>query len=1398
MSVRLVHRPGRTTPPSRAPEPYVLNAPPPVEGGRGGMNMMSLIPLLGAGASMTVMMLFRGSSLAAVGALMMIVTVVASIVMLISQRGKAGRHRREQRENYLDYLERSRGELRAGEQLAVRTAQEGNPAPTALFDVVRNPARLWERRRANEDFLHVRLGTGTRPLRPITVTETAGALQQTDPFMESELRLLQRRYEASPGLPLTVPLDSAGNVSIVGDRAFTLAVARILVLQAAAFHSPEDLHLAVAVPGDRREDVGWLAWLPHLADQKHAHATGPVRRLARSMDELTDVLADDLNARSSLAAEARKNFLRSGVGAALPRLLVVSDAYGELPGELVLTDKRATPGSLGITTLHLVRDRHQEPSEVGLRITQTADGYRLENHLADPLSPAVQDGVLTELPVATAAALARELAALRLSADSLEHETTSGTDDFLTMLGLTVEATEDDVRRLWAPRAEVDFLRVPLGPDDRGKPVLLDLKESAQFGMGPHGLCVGATGSGKSEMLRSLVLGLLATHSPDVLSMVLVDYKGGATFAPFEGAPHVAGVITNLSDDVAMIERVYASLAGEIQRRQEVLKAAGNIANITDYQLLRRERLDRGEQLAPLPHLVVIIDEFGELLTARPDFIELFLSIGRIGRSIGVHLLLSSQRIEGGKLRGLDTYLSYRIGLRTLSEAESRTVLETPDAFHLPPVPGFGYLKVDTTTYTRFKAGYVSGPAEDVVGAEDDQPVDVEPEVALVPRYAATLAPGSSAAPGASPASSATPVPEHTFTGTGAFGGSRSRHGRAGAGAPGDAPAMPAAAVAAPGSGPSRRTTGPTVLSTLMGVLSRFPRAVDPIWLPPLPAAMALDSAAGAPQSTSAGLRIPGGNLQVPIGLLDDPAKQWQGLWQLDLTASGGNVHIVGGPSSGKSTLLRTIAASLALTHSPAEVGIYAVDLLGSGLLPLQDLPHVGGVAVRTNREVVRRTVDELMGMLAVRERVFEERGIDSLATLRRLAGRGELPGVASADVVLLLDGYGQLQDEFEDVERNVHALISRGGGYGIHVVVTSTRMNEVRLAQQAFFGTRIELRLGEPAESAHGRKLAESISADRPGRALTDRKLLGHVALPRIDGIDDVDTAQEGLRALVADVAASTEDRAMAVRVLPALVEAETVPTPRRRGRVPLGLRESDLEPELLDLRGADRHLLVLGDDGCGKTNLLRTLTRRLREQYTSEEIVFAVFDPRRTLDGEIPDEYLGGYAPSAALAEQLAGAVAGELAERVADADHAATAPAVVLLIDDYDILTAGGTAPLSRLASFLPLGAQIGLHAVLTRRVRGASRGIYESFFTAMRDSGGTGLLMSGDRGEGVLLGGLRARQLPIGRTQVLRPGRPAETVQLFHNAVAETDEVGEGTVTGPIGLVPSGHADDGSAS
>ena len=219
---------------------------------------------------------------------------------------------------------------------------------------------------------------------------------------------------------------------------------------------------------------------------------------------------------------------------------------------------------------------------------------------------------------------------------------------------------------------------------------MLDLKEAAQEGMGPHGLCVGATGSGKSELLRTLVLGLAVTHSSETLNFVLADFKGGATFAGMSQMPHVAAVITNLADDLTLVDRMGDSIRGELNRRQEMLRDAGNYANIHDYEKARAA----GAPLQPIPSLVLVIDEFSELLTAMPDFIEMFVQIGRIGRSLGVHLLLASQRLEEGRLRGLETYLSYRVGLRTFSAAESRAALGVPDAYQLPNVPGSGYPEV--------------------------------------------------------------------------------------------------------------------------------------------------------------------------------------------------------------------------------------------------------------------------------------------------------------------------------------------------------------------------------------------------------------------------------------------------------------------------------------------------------------------------------------------------------------------------------------------------------------------------------------------------------------------------------------------------------------------------------
>ncbi|MET7440047.1 type VII secretion protein EccCa [Streptomyces sp. NPDC005496] len=1325
MTQSLIHRPARSTRPLAPAGPRTVEPPPNLPEGKLGNAATALLPMAGVMGSVVMMTVIRNSQFAALGAMVLVIALLGAVGLFLSQRGKAQRTRRAQRERYLEYLEELREEFGAAERERRQLARVLNPPPEALYDLVRDPARLWERRRQDPDFLRVRVGTGDVPVQELAIgSDAGGVMTPPDPFMLNEARALLARYSVASDCPLTVPLDRAGNVSIVGDREGVLRVARALLVQAAVTHAPDDVAMALGVPGDRLTEWEWAKWLPHVLDPQEQDGPVAARRIAPSLPQLAALCRHELGQRASYAAEVRRGLSGRDALRLTSRLLVVSDEYGATAAELPRPDTAVELRDMGVTVLHLLERQVHEPDQVGVRIRVDGDQVTVED-LREP-SPVAQ-GTADAVSPAGAEGLARLLAPLRLSAESAAEGTpVSGPVDFPGLLGVE-DPTALDLERLWAPRGEREFLRVPIGLTDRHEPVLLDLKESSELGMGPHGLCVGATGSGKSELLRTLVLALTATHAPEDLALVLVDYKGGATFAPFTELPHVAGVITNLENQAGLVERVHTSLAGEVKRRQQVLKDAGNVADIGHYAALRAAgRPD----LEPLPHLFVVIDEFGELLTAKPDFIDLFLSIGRIGRSIGVHLLLSSQRIEGGKLKGLDTYLSYRLGLRTFSADESRTVLDTTDAFHLPPLPGFGYLKVDTSLYERFKAGYVSGayrgPA--LRDQQDDEPL-------------------------------AWPYPAFNTLDA----------------APAEGAAEPAA---------TKRETGPTVMSVMVGRLTGAAPPVRRIWLPPLPAAITLDAAAGPVEVTGRGLHLAAGRagaMRVPLGVLDDPASQWQGKWLLDLTVAGGHVAVIGGPQSGKTTMLRTLALSLATTHTPYDVAVYGLDLVGGGLSALAGLPHVGGIAGRADHERAARTVAEVRAMLAAREELFREHGIDSVEQLRRLRAQGRLTELGSTDVVLLVDGFGALRDEFADLDDSVTDLLKRGGGYGIHVVAGMLRWNDVRIATQSMFGTRVELRLNDPADSSVDRKLSETLAADTPGRVLTDGKLFAQVALPRIDGSPSRDDIGPALEEAARTIRATWHgDVAPPVRVLPTrMPAAQLLSVAAEPRRVPIGVDQDALAPALLDLFGSDQHLLVLGDNECGKTNLLKLIAGQLVERYSDEELVFGVFDPRRGLRGVIPEAYRGGYAHNAKLSAALASGIAAELEKRLpesADPDTLGTEPAfsgprIVILVDDYDILTTAGQQPLNPFLPYVSSAQDIGLHFVIARRVAGSSRALYEPLLTTLRETGTAALVMTGDRTEGQLFPGLYASPQPPGRGTIVRRGRRHQLVQ---TALSDTEE------------------------
>jgi S-DNA-T family DNA segregation ATPase FtsK/SpoIIIE len=845
--------------------------------------------------------------------------------------------------------------------------------------------------------------------------------------------------------------------------------------------------------------------------------------------------------------------------------------------------------------------------------------------------------------------------------------------------------------------------------------------------MGPHGLCIGATGSGKSEFLRTLVLGMLATHSSSTLNFVLVDFKGGATFLGLDKAPHVSAVITNLADEVTLVDRMKDALAGEMNRRQEALKNGGNFKNVWEYEKAR----ENGADLDPLPALFIVCDEFSELLAAKPDFIDLFVAIGRLGRSLQMHMLLASQRLEEGKLRGLDSHLSYRIGLKTFSAAESRAAIGVPDAFELPSVPGGGYLKFDTSTLVRFKASYVSGPyrpagikaagpAATVVRA-DKRPQYFVPDFIELPKE---------------------PEPQQI-----------------------EAPKEE-----------ERRSEEAVEPSELDVIVSRLVGQGPPaheVWLPPLKEPSSLDTMLPNLNPTDdRGLSPVGffgnGRMQVPLGIVDRPYEQRRDLLWADFSGAAGHGVIVGGPQSGKSTALRTMIMSMALTHTPDEAQFYCLDLGGGTLAGLQDLPHVGGVAVaRREPDKARRIVAEMTTLLTEREGRFGALGIDSMTEFRNRKRRGEIPPDQDpfGDAFLIIDGWRALRDDFEELETTITRIATQGLSYGVHVVIAANRWADIRPAIKDMIGTRFELRLGDPTESDIDRRIAVNIPAGRPGRGMTREKLHMLTGLPRIDGSSDPETVAAGVADAVAKIKGAWRGRpAPQVRLLPEMITYEEVlkaDTKRDSKLIPIGVNEEDLQPIYLDFN-AEPHFYAFADGESGKTNLLRQIARGISERYTPQEALILLVDYRRTMLGYVQGDSLLGYAVSAQQLESMVGDVFNSMTRRLPGPDVTQEqlktrswwkGPELFILIDDYDLVGSSANNPLRKLSDFLAQAKDVGLHVIVVRRTGGASKSLYDPIIGKLKEIAAPGLVMNGSKDEGPLVGNIKAGPLPPGRGNLL---------------------------------------------
>jgi DNA segregation ATPase FtsK/SpoIIIE, S-DNA-T family len=1332
------HRPARLIYPEPPRDRIGVPVPPQApRGSQQGALLTMMLPLLSTVAMAGYLISYQRPVLIALGVGFLVLSVgVTAAVRWQSRRSTSGTFR-VQRERYLDMLAAARATARAAAGAARRSAAVRQPSVPRLLGLVARRRRIWERRGSDPDFLRIRVGTGRGVLGG--GVELTGRL---DPMADHDHELLAQAEDVVAGHRLvghqTAWLDLArsGVVSLVGDPAGSRALARALTCQIAVLHAPEDVLIAVCTGGAAGWE--WAKWLPHTREPGASAEAGVASLIAPDFGLLADFLERERDRARDEAATRRGSFRADRGGGSRRRLVVILDGYRpDAPWARaeILDSLWADAGpDLGITLVCLTASRATEPSRVDVRAT-LGPGGRLELSGPDHERFAKVEAATADLPdPALCEAIARRLAPLRLSED--REPVLSRITTLPEMLGVP-DVGALDGRRGRVMADDPDMLRVPIGMDGEGEQVHLDLKESAQRGMGPHGLVVGATGSGKSELLRTLVTALAIRHRPELLSFVLVDFKGGATFAGVTELPHVSGLITNLADDLAMVDRVRAALQGEQQRRQQLLRDAGNVDSVREYQIRQAagHKDVRGQPLPPLPYLLIIVDEFGELLSGRPDFIDLFVQIGRVGRSLGMHLLLATQRLEENRLRGLASHLSYRICLRTFSAGESRVVIGTPDAYHLPPVPGSAYLKVDETVYRRFRVAHVSGA---YVGARDPAE-DAGRPLALVP-----LTLRQAAAP---------------------------------------APAAPAPRTAA-------QIAAPTELQVAVDRLSRFDQPVHQVWLPPLPAAIGLGSLIGPvtedPQrGLAAGLWSAPGGLKVPVAVVDLPLSQQQQPLVLDLSGKDGNVALVGAPQAGKSTLLRGMLLAVMLTGTPDEVQLSVIDFGGGGLLALADAPHVTGVASRLEPARARRLLAETMRAVREREELFRAEGIGSVADFRQRRDAGGLPpGTRAADLILVIDNWAAVRGEIEESDAIVVELAARGLGVGVHLVLTANRWVEIRANLRDSVGGRLELRLNDPYESEISRAVSRQLTGAVPGRGAIAPGAFFQAALPRLDDGGAGGAAaglSEAQAKLIARIAGAWPGApAPPVRMLPERITVAELAA-LAGGAPAVAVDERDLAPVAIDLARDQPHFLVFGDTGAGKSQFLRTWMRAAISGRTSADVRFLLVDYRRGLLGVVPDGFVGAYAGD----PHAAGAYAAQLAERLAERRPPAAisarelrsrswwqGPELYLVVDDLDMLATGTGSPLAVLTPFLVQGRELGFHLVAAHRSAGAARALMSgSVASRVAELGASGLLLSGDPREGAVLGGVRSAPQPPGRGLLVGRGGAS----LIQVAVDPEDEL-----------------------
>ncbi|HOQ02068.1 MAG TPA: type VII secretion protein EssC [Acetivibrio clariflavus] len=997
------------------------------------------------------------------------------------------------------------------------------PEPSVLINrAVNRDRRLWERMPSNKDFLDIRLGLGQKPSLVSVALPKEHFSMEDDPLLD-ELKDINKNFVMVNNVPITISLLKNNMLGIIGEKEKTMEIVWSMIIQLSALHSYDEVKIVCIHGKHETEKLEWVRRLPHVWGPEKS-----IRFMASSRDEVRDVflyLNDILNDR-----EEKRNDLYETQNSKLPHFVVFITEPELVENEPIMRYLSNSAVELGVSTVFVYEKLNMLPKECNSFVQYSETECTLyhrdnpEDGTLEFKSDTVNKGDLNAFSYSLAGMKVKELA----SSLSLPGMLT-----FLEMYKVgRIEHME--IKRRWRENLSYRSLEAPLGIKAGGSVFYLNIHEKYH---GPHGLIAGMTGSGKSEFIQSYILSMAINYHPHDVSFILIDYKGGGMANCFNGLPHVAGQITNLGG--SQIRRSLVSLESELKRRQRIFAEYG-VNHIDSYQQLYKERKAK----EPLPHLIIISDEFAELKAQQPDFMDELVSAARIGRSLGVHLILATQKPSGVVDDQIWSNTSFRICLKVLDKSDSNEMLKRPEAASITQ-PGRCYVQVgNNEIFELIQSGWSGAPYIPTDKVENDS----DKQVVLIDESARAIR----------TVSYKTVVDKNSKT----------------------------------------------QLSAIVDYISQYcsKEGIKPLklWLDPLKEILFYQEInIGKGGWNGEGWTEVDHWITPVIGIYDDPQNQIQKPLKVNI-GNDGHVIIFGAPGTGKTTLLQTMVYSLVNFYSPEILNLYFLDFGGRTMGYYNELPHTGGVVFSDDSDKLDKLLKMLVKELEARKRRFSEYGVGNLQSYLEISNSKE------PAIVVIIDNYSAFYELYPDHESIIMTLTREGGNYGIFLIITATNTNDIKYKIQQNIKLLYALQLndkfeyqtvvgntnGLEPENVKGRGLAKI------GTALEFQTALAGSKLNEADRIAE-------LRQLFRQMKEKwTGEKAKPIPFVPEeltldlLLSVDEAQEMMKRELIPIGYNMEDAQIISIDV-GKALTYTILGFDQAGKTNLLKVMIRVIKEKF-------------------------------------------------------------------------------------------------------------------------------------------------------------------------------------------------------